>query len=101
MCANCISRSEQVVAEAAFLFAVFRGPAHNALAAAGVVEPIDPVKRDVRTVAFLRRLELDPDEILGAEVVERADAWVPQGRKARQPLRWWRPIGSQSSLATA
>ena len=104
MCVNCISTAEQVAAEAALAFALVREPAHRVLASAGLVAAPDPVGRDARTVAFLRALELDPVEILGADVVERADAWVRPARQVR-PVgqlglrRWRRPIGSQSLLA--
>ena len=67
------------------------------LASAGVVAPYDPVKRDVRTVSFLRSLDLDPVEVLGAETVRAADAWVPA---AYEPRRSALPIGSQSLLIT-
>ena len=98
MCVNCISTAEQVAAEAGLVFALLRDPAHRALAAAGVMAPPDPVKRDVRTVGFLRALALDPSEILGAEVVEQADGWVPSSRQVGV-RRWRLPIGSQSLLA--
>ncbi len=97
MCTNCISSSEQIVAGAAMAVAVLRQPVHLALAAVGVVAPPDPVRRDARTVGFLRALALDPDEILGAAVVEQADAWAPPARQAGS-RRWLRPIGSQSLL---
>jgi hypothetical protein len=96
MCTNCVSTTEVLAGQAALAFAVLREPVHNLLAQAGVVAPIDPVKRDVRTVSFLRSLELDPVEILGADVVAAADAWVPtvyvRARSAR-------PIGSHSLLS--
>jgi hypothetical protein len=98
MCVNCISSSEQFAAEAALVLAVLRDPLHRALAATGVVAPPDPVGREARTVGFLRALDLEPVEVLGAEVVERADAWVPPTRQ-RRPRRWLRPIGSQSLLS--
>ena len=61
-----------------------------------MVPPIDPVKRDVRTVSFLRSLDLDPVEVLGAEAVAAADAWVPSYEAPRSAL----PIGSHSLLST-
>ena len=47
------------------------------LARAGLAPEPDPVAHDVRTVAFLRSLDLDPVEILGADAVAAAEAWVP------------------------
>lgn len=78
MCANCLTSAEAVAAHAALAAALLRAPAHRFLAGLGLVEAPDPVRRDRRTVAFLRALDLDPVEILGAEVVAAADgASVP------------------------
>lgn len=97
MCMNCISNAEAQVAQAALFAAVMKAPAHRLLAAAGLVEAPDPVRRDARSVAFLRALDLDPSEILGHQVVARADRWAAQPSTAR--VRSRRPIGSQSRLA--
>ena len=97
MCANCLSSAEVAVGHVVLAAAVLKDPVHRMLASAGVVAPIDPVKRDVRTVAFLRSLDLDPVEVLGADVVAAADAWVPVPYEAP---RWALPIGSQSLLST-
>ena len=97
MCANCLSNAEVAVAHVGLAAAVLRRPVHDLLAAAGVVAPYDPVKRDVRTVAFLRSLELDPVEVLGVDVVEAADRWAPV---VYLPRRSARPIGSHSLLST-
>jgi len=96
MCVNCVSNTEAYLAGAAVAGAAIKPSLHRALAALGVVAAPDPVKRDVRTVAFLRSLDLDPVEVLGAAAVDRAARWVPQPRPARA---WARPIGSQSLLA--
>lgn len=93
MCVNCVSNFEATAAKVALVGVLLKGPAHHALAALGLVDPPDPVRRDARTVAFLRDLELDPVEILGAEAVARADAWLPQPCARRS---WALPIGSQS-----
>lgn len=98
MCVNCISSAEQLAADAALAFAVLRAPAHRALAAAGLVAPPDPVRRDARTVGFLRALDLEPVEVLGPDVVAQADAWVAPERQARG-WRSLRPIGSQSLVS--
>ena len=65
MCMNCVSSTEVVLGQVGLAAAVLRDPVHRALATAGLVAPIDPVRRDVRTVAFLRSLDLDPVEVLG------------------------------------
>jgi hypothetical protein len=94
---NCVSNAEAALASAALIGSIIKPPLHRALASAGLVAPPDPVKRDVRTVAFLRSLDLDPVEILGAGVVAAADCWVPQPRSAERS--WALPIGSHSLLA--
>jgi hypothetical protein len=95
MCMNCVSSTEVVLGQVALAAAVLRDPVHRALATAGLVAPIDPVKRDVRTVDFLRSLDLDPVAVLGSEVVSDADAWVPVPYARRRSAL---PIGSQSLL---
>lgn len=54
-----------------------RPPAHKMLAKLDLAPDPDPVAHDVRTVAFLEALDLDPVEALGAETVEAAAAWAP------------------------
>jgi hypothetical protein len=108
MCVNCLSQGEVVVAHVALAGALLKEPAHRGLAALGVVPHPDPVGRDVRTIAFLRDLDLDPVEVLGAETVERAERWVPaEAERAPQPVSaifrsLFRssasPMGSQSLL---
>jgi hypothetical protein len=86
MCANCLTQVDAALANAAVTAALLKGPVHRLLADLGLVAPPDPVARDVRTVAFLRSLDLDPVDALGAEVVARADARVA-GRDAGAPAR--------------
>ena len=93
---NCVSHGEVVAGQIGLAVAVFREPVHNMLASAGLVAPLDPVKRDVRTVAFLRGLDLDPVEVLGADAVRAADAWMPV---PYERVRWALPIASQSLLS--
>jgi hypothetical protein len=95
---NCVSTAEAALASAALIGSIVKPPLHRALAAAGLVAPPDSVKRDVRTVAFLRSLDLDPVEVLGADVVAAADCWVPQPRLVERA--WALPMGSHSLLAT-
>ena len=70
--------SSEGSAEAAFATACFvgyavKGPVHRALAELDLARDPDPVVHDVRTVGFLRALDLDPVDALGAAVVARAD----------------------------
>jgi len=89
MCANCVA------GQVGLAFAVLREPVHNLLAEVGLVAPIDRVARDVRTIAFLTSLDLEPVEVLGSDVVAAAERWVPL---PYEPRRWARPIGSRSLL---
>jgi len=98
MCVNCVSNSEAAVAQVAIVFSALKMPVHRALANAGLVDPFDFARRDLRTVTFLRSLDLDPVDVLGEDVVDRADAWAPHAQLRRR--RWARPIGSQSRLVT-
>jgi hypothetical protein len=105
MCTNCLSTAETAIAGAAFAGYVAKPHLHRALARLGVVHAPDPVAHDVTTVAFLRSLDLDPVEILGADAVAAAAAWVAPAQPApvvaavRSRLaRSARPIGSQSLL---
>jgi len=102
-----MSNTEFAVANAAFIAAALKGPVHRALASVGLVTEPLAVARDSRTVAFLRALELDPSDSLGAPAVTAADEWVASGgyerledeRRARA-ASWARPIGSHRRLAT-
>ena len=102
---NCLSTAEAAVCQVAFIGYAVKDPVHRLIARWGVVAEPDVVGRDVRTIAFLRSLDLDPAEVLGADVVEAAAAWVPSGRRqvTGSASRWRlaasaRPIGSQSLL---
>ena len=105
MCMNCLSTAEAAITGAAFVGYAAKPSLHRALARFGVVNEPDPVAHDVTTVAFLRSLDLDPVEVLGADVVAAAAALgrASAGSWARRPrstLRSARPIGSQSLLTT-
>lgn len=95
MCVSCLSQGEVVLAHAALATAVLKGPAHRFLADLGIAARPDPVARDVRTVAFLRNLDLDPVEVLGAGAVARADRWQP----ADQPVAPVSPILARASAS--
>jgi hypothetical protein len=107
MCVNCLSNSEVIVANVAVTAALLKGPAHRVLADLGLVEPFDPVARDVHTVTFLRAIALDPVPVLGADAVADADARAAADRVRQPAPRVWpwarrsaSPIGSQSLAAT-
>jgi hypothetical protein len=102
VCWNCLSAAEAAIAQAALIGYAVKGPVHRTLARAGLAAAPDPVAREVRTVAFLRSLDLDPIEILGADVVAAASAWRPPQPLSSRPAgaAWTRPIASQARLAT-
>jgi hypothetical protein len=106
MCAQCLTNTEFAVANAALIAAALKKPVHRALASVGIAREPLTVARDARTVEFLRALEVDPVDALGASAVRAADEWVAFGgherledeRRARA-ASWARPIGSHSRLA--
>jgi hypothetical protein len=83
MCLNCVSTAEAIAIQGAFVAYVVKNPVHRMLARAGLAAEPDPIAHDVRTVAFLRSLDLDPVEILGSDAVAAAEAWVPAARPRR------------------
>lgn len=102
-----MSNAEASLAAAAAVGYFVKGPVHRVLASAGLAPDPDPVAHDVRTVAFLRALDLDPVEALGADAVAQAESWAPDSSwvpftvRARERLRASaRPIGSQSLMST-
>jgi hypothetical protein len=93
MCMNCVSTAEAIAIQGAFVAYAVKNPVHRMLARAGLAPEPDPVAHDVRTVAFLRSLDLDPVEILGADTVAAAEAWVPAARPQRVlPGVWAQPV---------
>jgi hypothetical protein len=100
MCANCFSTTEFVVSSAALVAVAAHRPVRRALAATGIVPEPHPRAADIRTVAFLRSLDLDPVAILGAEVTASADAataWdpAPAYTRGRGSMRSQRRIAVQ------
>ncbi|BAN03034.1 hypothetical protein YM304_27200 [Ilumatobacter coccineus YM16-304] len=104
MCVNCMSNAEAAGALAAAATYVIKPPVHRMLAKLDLAPDPDPVAHDVRTVAFLEALDLDPVEVLGADTVAQASAWSPDTSWVpfRDRLRSasLRPIGSQSRMIT-
>jgi len=101
-----MSNAEFAVANAALIAAALKGPVHRAVASVGLATEPLAVARDARTTTFLRSLELDPADALGAPAVTAADQWLTSGgyerleaeRRARA-ASWARPIGSHRRLA--
>lgn len=92
---GCVTTFDSLAGSLGVVAAVAHRPVRTLLERAELVAPVDLVGRDARTVAFLRSLDLDPVEILGRDVVEAADAWVPS---VYVPRRWARPMPSHSLL---
>ena len=89
MCANCVSKADVIVATIGFAGFMFKGPCEDALVAMGVIPEPHPLAVGVRTVSFLRSLELEPGEILGDDVVEAVDTVLafPRQRVFRRTFR--------------
>ena len=104
MCVNCMSNAEAAGTAALAATYFLKPPVHKMLAKLDLAPDPDPVAHDVRTVAFLEALDLDPVVVLGADVVDQASAWTPDSSWVpfRDRLRSisLRPIGSQSRLIT-
>ena len=103
MCMNCLSTAETAITSAALISYAAKPHVHRALAHLGIVNEPDPVAHDVTTVAFLRSLELDPVEVLGADVVAAAAAWIPPQPASglaglARRFASARPIGSHRAL---
>ncbi|HWM18242.1 MAG TPA: hypothetical protein VNO51_01050 [Ilumatobacteraceae bacterium] len=88
MCANCLSTAEVMAGQLGLAIYALKNPVHRALAAAGLANGPDPIGDDVRTIAFLRSLDLDPVAVLGPQVVAAAERWTaPQSVPVRDRLR--------------
>ena len=98
MCGQCLSTAEATIAGLGLVVHIVKDPLQQQLAEWGLAPAVELVGRDAYTVAFLRSLELDPVEILGADVVAAADNWV-KPPPFYAGWRWRLPIESQRRLA--
>ena len=73
MCAQCVSKADVVVGTIGFAAFVLHDPVKEALVDCGILPEPHPLAREIRTVQFLRRLELDPNPILGEQLVSDVD----------------------------
>jgi len=107
MCANCVSRADVIVGTVALGAYVFKEPIRDGLVALGILPEAHPLAADMRTVTFLRDLDLDPVPVLGDVVVDAADRALafPRTKVYRRSLREalalfaGRSIRSQSTIA--
>jgi len=104
-----MSNAEAAGAAAVAVGYFLKPPVHKLLARLDLAPDPDPVAHDVRTVAFLEALDLDPVDALGADAVAQASAWTSASSwvpfrhrlRAASALASRRPIGSQSRMITA
>jgi hypothetical protein len=89
MCAQCVSKADVIVGSLGFAAFVFKGPCTDALVAAGILPEPHPLAVEMRTVNFLRSLDLEPRPILGDDVVDAADRVLafPQHKIYRRSFR--------------
>ncbi len=89
MCAGCVSKVDVIAGTLGFSAYVLKGPIQEGLVATGLLPEPHPLARDMRTVPFLRELDLDPAAILGADAVEAADRALafPRQRVYRRSFR--------------
>ena len=107
MCAQCVSKADVIVGTIGFGAYVFKGPVQDGLVAMGLLPEPHPLAKEMRAVAFLRDLDLDPTPILGDEVVEQADiaAAFPRQkvyrRSFREALAFFAGVPMRSQIAPA
>ncbi len=90
MCANCFSKLDVVVSQVVGASILLKRPTHDLLADLGVVAPFDELGELAHTVGFLRALDLDAVDILGADAVDVASTWTTA--PARKPFAFGRLI---------
>lgn len=75
-----MSNAEAAGAAAIAATYFLKPPVHKMMAKLDLAPDPDPVAHDVRTVAFLEALDLDPADALGPDAVAAAAAWTPDTR---------------------
>ena len=107
MCAQCVSKADVVIGSIGFAGFLFKGPCEDALVAMGLIPEPHPLAVGMRTVNFLRDLDLDPAEILGDDVVEAVDRVLAFPRQPvfrrtfRQAIALMLPLSIRSQIAFA
>ncbi len=99
MCVNCMSNAEAVGVAALTTGYFLKPPVHKLLAKLDLAPDPDPVAHDVRTVAFLAALDLDPIDALGVEAVTAAAAWTPDTTWVPFRDRLRRPAPTRTAYA--
>jgi len=107
MCAQCVSKADVVVGTIGFTCFLFKGPITDGLVAAGLLPEQHPIAKEMRTVNFLRSLELEPEPIVGEDVVlavDRVQAFPRQvvyRRRFRDALALLLPVSRRSQRVFA
>ena len=107
MCAQCVSKADVIVGTLGFAGFLFKGPCEDALVAMGLLPEPHPLAVGIRTVNFLRGLDVDPAEVLGDDVVEAVDVVLAFGREKvyrrtfRQAIALMLPLSIRSQRAFA
>jgi hypothetical protein len=107
VCAQCVSKADVVVGSIGFAAFLFKAPCEDALVAMGLLPEPHPLAVGMRTVNFLRDLDLDPRHVLGDEVVEAVDTVLAFPRQVvfrrtfRQAIALVLPLSMRSQRAFA
>jgi len=107
MCAQCVSKADVVVGCIGFASFLLKAPCEDALVAMGLVPEPHPLAVGMRTVNFLRDLDIDPADVLGDDVVEAVDAVLAFPRQVvfrrtfRQAIALMLPLSIRSQRAFA
>ncbi len=107
MCAQCVSKADVVVGCIGIAGFLFKGPCEDALVSMGIIPEPHPLAVGMRTVNFLRDLDLDPAPILGDDVVEAVDTVLAFPRQVvfrrtfRQAISLMLPLSMRSQRAFA
>ena len=107
MCAQCVSKADVVVGSIGLAAFLFKGPCEDAMVALGLLAEPHPLAVGIRTVNFLRDLDLDPAQVLGDDVVEAVDTVLAFPRQVvfrrtfRQAIALMLPLSIRSQRAFA
>jgi hypothetical protein len=108
VCAQCVSKADVIVGSIGFAAFIFKGPCEDALVSLGLIPEPHPLAVGMRTVNFLRDLDLEPEHVLGDDVVDAVDRVLAFPRQVvlrrtfRQAMALMLPLSmrSQSAFAT-
>jgi hypothetical protein len=102
-----VSKADVIIGTIGFTGYLFKGPITDGLVATGLLPEQHPVAKEMRTVNFLRSLDLDPEPIVSEEVVvavDRVQAFPRQvvyRRRFRDALALVLPLSMRSQRVFA